>query len=1542
MMTSIRVAAMDSYGNLLQAFGNPIQFVGKLHSPPHLFLLCKSGEGIEMELGNAEQEELEKVVPFTPITPYKCVLARAEYNSINAGLNNFLSPSSSGKEVEMELGNAAPEQLEKVVSFTPITPNNFCSISSSDNTQKKDEEASAVIGGSSKFLSRHLDGDSKSVSMAPSTPSSKGNTRKKQSGSLGLNDRPQKKPRKRKHKPKIFDESKPKKTPKPKIKPLTPNPGNSKASTRTKKKLEKDFDKVSDDLSGDADMQAPNNKIPGTIPESLVLLVSTPQAEILEHAIPTTSPPELEHDILTDLGHDLKSCRRALDFSLENENDVITVGAAEVARDHVTHSFNKFLTNSLDSINEQAIDTNDSICLKDNLEAESTSQPNQGNEASRIYQDNQRACLKVYKRRNKTTKIDLIPLAGNQGNIYQKDHGTTGQTGCRDHFVKVYERRTRGNIGVVSLAGNEANVCSKTSRKLKPETPKICKERTTKRRKTLVFSNFLNVDYADKYWNTLKMHMKCKVTSHTKRRGRRRCAKRATNKEKLRSQFVREVLPNENQVTTAMADPESFGCVFSLLPMVKSRRKRSIHPKRTKSACREENTDVEPLSLALTLSPLVASKRKRSKNSKRSTAILDCLCLKSEISAIKGIESSTDKSACNEIQECSQHEDLWPHTDKSACNEIQECPQHDDLWPRTESSTDLESLVASLIRRLENIRICDKKTYNRRISTSKKRTSNNAGQLVMRDPFAPVIIHKEKDKPLRNKLPRVDIDTESLRVWKLLIENEGEIDEDLDKEKEIWWEEQRKMFEGRAASFIARMRLVLGDRRFSQWKGSVVDSVVGVYLTQNVSDYLSSNAFMLLASAFPPQNKKEMTTLQGQALALTEGMPDPFEREVSDDEKDPGFTGSSCSPISTCRSSTDESSSVDDRNTSECLPTSYSHLPHTVDCINERLQGTREEENLGAESSCGSQASVTSCSPEVITSAKNGNLGNEAVNLPETISREKDKLPKSKIDWDQLRKTFSTGRSSGLAESSRDSVNWEAVRHADVEKIVAPIKSRGQGNVLAAKIKNFLNRLVEDHGSIDLEWLRDVPTDKVKEYLLSIVGLGPKSVDCLRLLTLRHHAFPVDINVARIAVRLGWVPLQPLPDGIQMHLLEKYPLESSIQKYLWPRLCNLDLLTLYELHYHMITFGKVFCTKRNPNCNACPLRAECRHFASAFASTRLRLPRPQQKGEVASKQPVGVEVPNMCVPLPNLSISNESFLESSFQTQDCEPIIEMPESPEHIPLESLEQDIEDFLYEVDHEQKIPTIQLNTKEFRENILNFIDKSNAKDFQESVLSFVDEISTLHRDEEVSKALVLLNPQFASHPARKLKSESRSRTEHSVYELPDSHPLLRGFEKRERDDPCPYLLAISLTEQVMKNQKKVGKVSSSKELELYDAEICSGSISDSQNDEIVYGTILIPCRTANRGSFPLNGTYFQVNEVFADYESSEYPIPVARKLIWHLRRKTLYCGTTVQAIFKGLSTEDTQCCFWRGFMCVRGYDRKQRAPRPLPHRFHSRIQK
>lgn len=91
-----------------------------------------------------------------------------------------------------------------------------------------------------------------------------------------------------------------------------------------------------------------------------------------------------------------------------------------------------------------------------------------------------------------------------------------------------------------------------------------------------------------------------------------------------------------------------------------------------------------------------------------------------------------------------------------------------------------------------------------------------------------------------------------------------------------------------------------------------------------------------------------------------------------------------------------------------------------------------------------------------------------------------------------------------------DSLDYEALSHADVRRISETIRERGMNNMLAERIKvllnpttltfhnlvkmipsnhrriplddlqDFLNRLVRDHGSIDLEWLRDVPPDKAK------------------------------------------------------------------------------------------------------------------------------------------------------------------------------------------------------------------------------------------------------------------------------------------------------------------------------------------------------------------------------------------------------------------------------------------------------------------------------
>ncbi|KAJ6851585.1 transcriptional activator DEMETER-like [Iris pallida] len=936
-------------------------------------------------------------------------------------------------------------------------------------------------------------------------------------------------------------------------------------------------------------------------------------------------------------------------------------------------------------------------------------------------------------------------------------------------------------------------------------------------------------------------------------------------------------------------------------------------------------------------------------------------------------------------------------------------------------------------------------------------------------------------------------------------EVEGDAEMGADKEK--WWEEERRVFRGRAESFIARMHLVQGDRRFSKWKGSVVDSVIGVFLTQNVSDHLSSSAFMSLVAKFPARSSGSSNTTKlehisrplasndttsGEGKMSEQQSCDPssvvIHEAASADEKE--MTSSNGSPESNTGSSTSDylginnlnshegelgighespdsgsalsvtvmsstsgvegedrssmedvvssqNSSVASQNNSKynvqtadqgklnsllnfdsddllsggmgngfnsftdllkmadnrglqelnnpgngrtlstehsaginqfrsigidqmpslpnpsnylcgarpsiynsnshfqsiqsdfmgssyapslssyyqnCLSSNFKGLEDTgaveanqsnaspaasgIDKTNRiellgrqcspsaenstkgmghhllldsrvssvdtyapvRQSPMQPKTSLGSEirvemhSSCQSnvvketiQASDTTCSSKLSLSGENiamfqqreteatwqvestqhgvkaepqmedhltsqtcskeqNNDDKQQENLLEGVGvvklnlrkeasssqkvseasknaskgrKVKPEIDKKKsFDWDSLRKqACCDGAKKERSSDAMDSLDYEALRNADVNVISHTIRERGMNNLLAERIKEFLNRLVRDHGSTDLEWLRDVPPDKAKDYLLSIRGLGLKSVECVRLLTLHHLAFPVDTNVGRICVRLGWVPLQPLPESLQLHLLEMYPMLETIQKYLWPRLCKLDQRTLYELHYQLITFGKVFCTKSKPNCNACPMRGECKHFASAFASARLALPGPEEKGLVSSTSPSfpeGSRAPVFkTVPLPQLEGSTQA--QDQTVPRNCEPIIEEPASPEPECVETLESAIEDDFF--DDLDEIPTIKLNMEEFTQNLQNYMQKNNM-DLQ---------------DGDMSKALVAITPDSANIPMPKLKNVSRLRTEHQVYELPDSHPLLEGLDKRERDDPSPYLLAI-----------------------------------------------------------------------------------------------------------------------------------------------------
>lgn len=57
---------------------------------------------------------------------------------------------------------------------------------------------------------------------------------------------------------------------------------------------------------------------------------------------------------------------------------------------------------------------------------------------------------------------------------------------------------------------------------------------------------------------------------------------------------------------------------------------------------------------------------------------------------------------------------------------------------------------------------------------------------------------------------KVDLDFETTRVWNLLMGKAADPVDGTDVDKERWWKQEREVFQGRANSFIARMRLVQG------------------------------------------------------------------------------------------------------------------------------------------------------------------------------------------------------------------------------------------------------------------------------------------------------------------------------------------------------------------------------------------------------------------------------------------------------------------------------------------------------------------------------------------------------------------------------------------------------------------------------------------------------------------------------------------------------------------------------------------------------------
>jgi endonuclease-3 len=151
--------------------------------------------------------------------------------------------------------------------------------------------------------------------------------------------------------------------------------------------------------------------------------------------------------------------------------------------------------------------------------------------------------------------------------------------------------------------------------------------------------------------------------------------------------------------------------------------------------------------------------------------------------------------------------------------------------------------------------------------------------------------------------------------------------------------------------------------------------------------------------------------------------------------------------------------------------------------------------------------------------------------------------------------------------------SWESVRDAPIEEVEEAIRPGGISKVKSVRIQAILRAIGDP---LDLGWLRDVPVEEAREFLVGLPGVGRKTAACVLLFAFGMRDVPVDTHVGRVAARLGLLPAKASSEELHDRMLHITPPGAEL-----------------ELHLNLIRHGRHTCHARVPDCPACPLRRMC-------------------------------------------------------------------------------------------------------------------------------------------------------------------------------------------------------------------------------------------------------------------------------------------------------------------------------------------------------------
>lgn len=135
------------------------------------------------------------------------------------------------------------------------------------------------------------------------------------------------------------------------------------------------------------------------------------------------------------------------------------------------------------------------------------------------------------------------------------------------------------------------------------------------------------------------------------------------------------------------------------------------------------------------------------------------------------------------------------------------------------------------------------------------------------------------------------------------------------------------------------------------------------------------------------------------------------------------------------------------------------------------------------------------------------------------------------------------------------------------------IRPAGYFNIKAKRLKEFLKFFFKTYRG-EINRMRAVKTDALREQLLSVNGIGPETADSILLYALEKPIFVVDAYTRRIFFRHRLIKEEDAYSQIQNLFMQN--LKKSV------KLFN-------EYHALLVKLGKDFCLKSKPKCQTCPL-----------------------------------------------------------------------------------------------------------------------------------------------------------------------------------------------------------------------------------------------------------------------------------------------------------------------------------------------------------------